>query len=331
MDYKLLGKTGVKVSSLCFGTMSFGGGADEKDSRAMFNQCREAGINFFDCADIYAGGRSEEILGKLIADCRDQVVITSKVYFSTGEGVNDGGASRYHIRRAVEASLKRLNTDYIDLYFVHRFDDATPLEETLSVLNDLVRQGKVLYLGASNFAAWQVAKALGISKQNTWARFECIQPMYNLVKRQAEVELLPMAISEQVGVISYSPLGGGLLTGKYSQDKKPASGRLMENDMYKVRYGAAEVYDIAERFTALAQEENLHPVSLAVSWAGAHEGITAPIIGARNAEQLKPAIASLDIDMSPELYERISELSPKPAVATDRNEEAEGLLYNARK
>ena len=331
MNYKLLGKTGVQVSSLCFGTMSFGGIADEKESQLMFNQCRDAGINFFDCADVYAGGKSEEILGKLIADCRDQVVITSKVYFNTGKGVNDRGASRYHIRRAVEASLKRLNTDYIDLYFIHRFDDNTPLEETLSTLNDLVRQGKVLYIGASNYAAWQVAKALGISQQHAWARFECIQPMYNLVKRQAEVEILPMAISEQVGVISYSPLGGGLLTGKYGADKRPASGRLMENDMYKVRYGADEVYAIAEQFTAFAQQEDLHPVSLAIAWVNAHEGITAPIIGARNTEQLKPAIESLDIDMSPELYKKISALSPQPGVATDRNEEIEGFFYKGKK
>jgi aryl-alcohol dehydrogenase-like predicted oxidoreductase len=331
MQYRFLGRTGVKVSSLCFGTMSFGGIADEKVSQAMFRQCREAGINFFDCANVYEKGRSEEILGQLIADCRDEVVITSKVYFNTGEGVNDGGASRYHIVRAVEASLKRLDTDYIDLYFIHRFDDTTPLEETLSVLNDMVRQGKVLYLGASNFAAWQVAKALGISREKAWARFECIQPMYNLVKRQAEVELLPMAVSEEVGVISYSPLGGGLLTGKYGRKRRPAAGRLMENQMYQVRYGAEADYAIAEEFTQLAQDLNLHPVSLAIAWVQAREGITAPIIGARNTEQLAPAIASLDIEMTPALYQQISALSPAPPVATDRNEEATDFNYGIRR
>ncbi len=331
MEYRLLGKTGVKVSSLCFGTMSFGGIADEKMSAAMFDQCREAGINFFDCANVYEGGKSEEILGRLIADCRDQVVITSKVYFNMGDGVNDGGSSRYHIVRAVEGSLKRLNTDYIDLYFIHRFDDTTPLEETLSVLNDLVRQGKVLYIGASNYAAWQVAKALGISRQNAWARFECIQPMYNLVKRQAEVELLPMAISEQVGVIPYSPLGGGLLTGKYGIKKRPESGRLMESKMYKLRYAAQEVYEIAERFVAFAKEHDFNPVSLAIAWVNAHKGVTAPIIGARNTDQLAPALASMDIDMTPELYEQISHLSPKPPVATDRNEEEGEYRFKVRK
>lgn len=331
MDYRLLGKTGVKVSSLCFGTMSFGDIADEKVSGEMFHQCRDAGINFFDCANVYAKGRSEEILGRLIADCRDQVVITSKVYFNTGAGVNDGGASRYHIVRAVEASLKRLNTDYIDLYFIHRFDEITPLEETLRVLNDLVRQGKVLYIGASNYAAWQVAKALGISQRHAWARFECIQPMYNLVKRQAEVELLPMSISEQVGVISYSPLGGGLLTGKYSLDQRPESGRLVKNDMYRARYAAEEVFRIAESFTQLAQELEVSPVSLAIAWVRATKGITAPIIGARNTEQLSPAIASLDIDLTPDIYERISALSPKPPVATDRNEEDSSHAFRIRK
>ncbi len=331
MEYKIVGKTGMKVSPLCFGTMSFEGIADEKTSMAMFNHCRDAGVNFFDCADVYAGGRSEEILGKLIADCRDQVVITSKVYFNTGKGVNDGGASRYHIIRAVEASLKRLNTDYIDVYFIHRFDDTTPLEETLSVLNDLVRQGKILYLGASNYAAWQVAKALGISKQHAWARFECIQPMYNLVKRQAEVEILPMAISEQVGVISYSPLGGGLLSGKYGVKQKPSSGRLVDNEMYKVRYGEQGLYAIAEQFATLAKEVNIHPVSLAIAWVNAHKGITAPIIGARNIAQLQPALDSLDVQMTPELYDKIARLSPNPPPATDRNEEQGNTKYGVRK
>lgn len=330
MQYSFLGRTGVKVSNLCFGTMSFGDIADEQMSARMFHQCREAGINFFDCANVYAKGRSEEILGQLIADCRDQVVITSKVYFPTGDGINDGGASRYHIVRAVEASLKRLNTDYIDLYFIHHFDDTTPLEETLSVLNDLVRQGKILYIGASNYAAWQVAKALGISRRHAWARFECIQPMYNLVKRQAEVELLPMAISEQVGVISYSPLGGGLLTGKYAGSEKPKSGRLLESEMYKRRYEDRSHYEIAEQFTALAHEIGVHPVSLAVAWVGAHPGVTAPIIGARNGEQLAPALAAVEVDLSEELYQRISALSPTPPLATDRHEEATDFVAKLR-
>jgi aryl-alcohol dehydrogenase-like predicted oxidoreductase len=321
MNYKPLGKTGVSVSTLCFGTMSFGGDADEPTSAALFNRCREAGINFFDCANGYAGGRSEEILGRLIAPCRDEVVITSKVYFPTGTDINAKGASRRHIRAAVEASLRRLNTDYLDVYFIHHFDDATPIEETVRALDDLVRAGKILYPAASNFAAWQVAKALGISAKQGWARFECIQPMYNLTKRQAEVELLPMAQSEQVGVISYSPLGGGLLSGKYGAGRRPDSGRLLENKMYQTRYGDELYYDVAERFTGFARERGFHPASLAVAWVASHPAITAPIIGARSLAQLEDSLKALDIAMTPELRAEVSALSPEPPPATDRNEE----------
>jgi aryl-alcohol dehydrogenase-like predicted oxidoreductase len=321
MEYKLLGNTGVKVSALCFGTMSFGGDADEKTSAAMFNHCREVGINFFDCADVYAGGRSEEILGRLIADCRDEVIITSKVYGSTGPDINASGASRRHIRAAVEASLKRLNTDYIDIYFLHHFDDNTLLEETIRALDDLVRAGKILYPAASNFAAWQVAKALGISAKEGWARFECIQPMYSLVKRQAEVELYPLAQSENLGVIPYSPLGAGLLTGKYGVTSRPDSGRLVENQMYQTRYGDSLYYDVAERFVSFARERNLEPASLAVAWVASHPAVTAPIIGARNLDQLAGSLKSLEIEMTPELRAEISALSPEPPPATDRTEE----------
>ena len=331
MEYKTLGRTGVKVSQLCMGTMSFGGIADEAMSKNMFNQCRDAGINFFDCADVYEKGRSEEILGKLIKECRHEMVITSKVYFNSGVGVNGAGANRYHIMRAIEASLSRLGTDFIDLYFIHRFDDITPLEETLMALNDLVRQGKILYLGASNFAAWQVAKALGISARKHLARFECIQPMYNLVKRQAEVELLPMAVSEQLGVIPYSPLGGGLLTGKYGKDKRPDSGRLVDNKMYKVRYQDSQMYEVVDAFNTLADELNVHPASLAIARVGETPGVTAPIIGARNNEQLQASLEAVNINMDQELYQRIAALSITPPPATDRNEEVSDHNYGLRR
>ena len=321
MEYKLLGNTGVKVSTLCFGTMSFGSTADEETSAAMFNRCRDVGINFFDCANVYAEGRSEEILGDLIADCRDELVITTKVFGSTGPDINAGGLSRRHIQNAVEASLKRLKTDYIDVYFLHKFDEDTPIEETLRTLDDLVKAGKILYPAASNFAAWQIAKALGISAKESLARFECIQPMYNLVKRQAEVEILPMAESENLGVIPYSPLGGGLLTGKYGTDKRPDAGRLVESEAYQTRYGVPGYYEVAEQFTNFAQERNLAPASLAVAWVASHPAITAPIIGARNLEQLDSSLKSLDIDMTPELRAEISALSPEPPPATDRLEE----------
>ena len=240
------------------------------------------------------------------------------------------GASRYHIVRALEGSLKRLNTDYIDLYFIHRFDDRTPIEETLRALDDLVRQGKILYIGASNFAAWQVAKANGIADKMGWTRFSCLQPMYNLVKRQAESEILPMAESEKIGVISYSPLGGGLLSGKYSDTTKPDSGRLLENKMYQFRYGDRWMYETAGAFTGLAHELGIHPASLAIAWTGAHPGITAPIIGARNLEQLKPCLDATNVEMTEELWTRISNLSYTPATATDRNEETSSHNYGLR-
>ncbi len=330
MEYRFLGNTGVRVSELCYGTMSFGGDADEAMSAKLYSTCRDAGINFFDCADVYAGGASERILGTLMAGERDELVITSKVYFPTSEGPNSRGSSRYHIVRAVEGSLKRLNTDRIDLYFLHRFDDVTPLEESLRALDDLVRSGKVLYLGVSNFAAWQVAKANGIAALHALAPIACLQPMYNLVKRQAEVEILPMAASEKLGVISYSPLGGGLLSGKYSTTSRPDAGRLVENEMYQTRYGGREVFEAAEEFTALAQELGVHPASLALRWVSSHPSITAPIAGARNTDQLSAALASVDIPMDHELRARISAITPAPSPATDRSEETEGVSYGAR-
>ncbi len=330
MEYKVLGNTGVKVSPLCFGTMSFGGIADEETSAAMFRRCREVGINFFDCANVYQRGRAEEILGQLIADCREEVVITSKVYFPMSEDVNARGATRYHIMRAVEDSLRRLGTDRIDVYFIHRFDDVTPLEETLRALDDLVRQGKILYPAASNFAAWQVEKALGLSALEGWAPFEVLQPMYNLVKRQAEVEILPMARAENLGVIPYSPLGGGLLTGKYGPDKQPEKGRLVENKMYQVRYGADWVYKVAQAFVDFARVRGYDPVALAVAWVESQPAVTAPIIGARNVAQLEGSLRALEIEMTPELRAEISALSPDPPPATDRNEEQTQHNYGVR-
>ena len=320
MIYRTVGRTGVRVSSLCFGTMSFGDSADETESARMFGRCLDTGVNFFDTADVYAGGRSEEILGRLMADRRDDLVITSKVFGRTGEDVNAGGLSRRHITRAVERSLKRLNTDRLEFYFVHQFDADTPVEETLCALDDLVRRGLILYPAVSNWAAWQIMKALGVSAREHLARFELIQPMYNLAKRQAEVEILPLARSEQVGVIPYSPLGGGLLTGKYGRDK-PGRGRLVENRMYAKRYGDAKYSEIAERFTAYARDRDVHPVTLAVAWVGSHPAVTAPIIGARDAEQLEPSLAAASFAMTPAMRDEVTALSPAVAPAHDRSEE----------
>jgi aryl-alcohol dehydrogenase-like predicted oxidoreductase len=330
MTYKFLGRTGVKVSTIAYGTMSFGGDADEAASRALFEACRTAGVNHFDCADLYAGGRSEEILGRLIKDCREEVIITSKAYFATSKDVNAMGASRRHIQYAVEASLRRLATDRIDIYYIHRFDDRTPLEETLRALDDLVRGGKVVYLGASNFAAWQVAKALGISAKEGLAPFACLQPMYNLVKRQAESEILPMALAEGLGVFPYSPLGGGLLSGKYGAARRPEAGRLVSNKIYATRYGEALNYEVAERFAAFAQERGFHPASLAVAWVASHPAVTAPLVGARDTAQLAPLLAAADVAMTPELRAEIAGLSPEPAPATDRSEERTGFNFGVR-
>ena len=321
MDLTWLGRSGVQVSRLCFGTMSFGGDAEEAEAAKMYAACRDAGINFFDCADVYNGGRAEEILGRLIAGERDRLVVTSKCAVPTSDDPNDRGASRRHILRAVEASLRRLKTDRLDLLFMHRWDPETPLEETLRALEDLVRDGKTLYLGASNYAAWQIAKALGIAARHGWSRLEVIQPMYNLVKRQAEVELLPLARAEGLGVITYSPVGGGLLSGKYGADKRAETGRLASNREYIGRYSEAWVYDTAGAFTALAESRGCHPVSLAVAWVAAHPDVTCPIIGARSLEQLRPSLEALSIDMTAELRAEISELSRRPPPATDRLEE----------
>ena len=329
-SHRYLGNTGAKVSPLCMGTMMFGGDADHETSAALFRRCREAGINVFDCANVYEDGRSEEILGDLVADCRDEVVLTTKAYFPTDDDPNARGASRYHLVRAVENSLRRLGTDRIDVFFVHRFDEQTGLAETLRALDDLVRQGKVLYLGASNFAAWQVMKALGRQRAEGWTPFHVIQPMYNLTKRQAEVELLPLAESENLGVLSYSPLGGGLLTGKYGIDRKPNEGRLVENPMYQTRYGADVHYEVADRFTTFAEEHGYDPAALAVAWVAHHPAVTAPIIGARTVDQLEGSLAALDVDMSADLRAEISALSPAPPPATDRVEERSEHTYGNR-
>ncbi|NOV03736.1 aldo/keto reductase [Paenibacillus planticolens] len=322
MKYKTVGKTGIQVSELCFGTMSFGGNADKETSKQLFHRCLDKGINFFDTADVYSSGAAEEILGELMEGRRDELVLTSKAGFPFGSDLNARGASRRHLFLSVEQSLKRLRTDRIEFYFIHRFDSLTSIEETVRALDDLRRQGKILYPAVSNWAAWQIAKALGISAKEGLAGFELIQPMYNLVKRQAEVEILPLAESEKLGVISYSPLGGGLLTGKYGIGKKPATGRLVDQSNYTKRYGDEAYYDIAERFAAYSREKDIHPATLAVAWVLSNPAITAPIIGARSVEQLEPSLAAVDLNFTNEWRKEVTALSIDPPIATDRSEEA---------
>lgn len=318
MKFKPLGRTGVQVSELCLGTMSFGGDADETTSAALYKACRDAGINFYDCADQYNKGRSEEILGALMKGEREDLVITTKCYNPAREDINARGTSRRHVTRAVEASLKRLQTDRIDVLFLHQFDARTPIDESVRALEDMVRSGKVLYPAISNWSAWQTQKAVDLQEKNHWARLQVIQPMYNLVKRQAEVELLPMAAENGIGVIPYSPAGAGVLSGKYAGD---ASGRIKSNKMYAARYGEPWIYEVADKFVAFCKARGMHPVSAAVAWVGAHPAVTAPIIGARSVAQLQASLDSVKIDMTQALREEISALSRTPPPATDRLEE----------
>ena len=320
MKYKVLGKTGLKVSSLCLGTMTFGDGADRAASKKIYSLARDKGINIFDCANVYANGESERILGKLIHGHRDQTILATKAFFPTSKKINDRGSSRFHLTKALEGSLMRLGTDYVDIYYLHNFDENTTLEESLSTLNDFVRQGKVLYLGLSNFAAWQVMKAIAISEYRNYASITCIQPMYNLLKRQCETEILPMAKHEAIGVFSYSPLAGGLLTGKYLS-KKEDTGRFDTNEMYQNRYQDAINKKSVKAFVNFANQNRYNPISLAIAWTGGHSAISAPIVGARNVEQLIPALDSLDIKMTMELRNTISGFTPNPAPANDRSEE----------
>ncbi len=322
MKFKPLGRTGVQVSELCFGTMSFGGDADEATSATMYKACRDAGINFFDSADQYSKGKSEEILGRLMKGHRDDLVITTKCFNPTGEDVNARGTSRRHIVRAVEASLKRLQTDRVEIYFLHHYDKRTPLEESVRALEDLVRSGKVLYPAVSNWSAWQTQRAVDLQERHDYARLQLIQPMYSLVKRQAEVELLPMAQANGIGVIPYSPAAAGLLSGKYSgKEGAKAAGRLKANKMYEARYGEDWAFETADKFVALCKSKGLHPVSTAVAWVAAHPAITAPIVGARNLDQLQDSLNSVRIEMTSELRAEITALSRTPAPATDRLEE----------
>lgn len=320
IKYKPLGRSGIQVSELCFGTMSFGGRADKTTSKEMYRACRERGINFFDCANVYQKGVAEEYLGEFIRDERHDVVITTKGGSPMSTAANGSGCGRKHLVQSLHDSLKRLQTDYVDLYFIHRFDPFTPMEEVLRTLDDFVSQGKVLSVGVSNYAAWQIAKMLGLGNVHDLTSLHCIQPMYNIAKRQAEVELLPLAKEENLGVISYSPLGGGLLTGRYVEGSKPF-GRLVENKRYQLRYGGEFYKKLATDFTQLAKQRGVSPVSLAVAWVASNPAITAPIIGAADVNQLRDSLASLEVKVDARLKEEIDGISPLPPPATDRSEE----------
>lgn len=313
-----LGRTGIRVSNLCFGTMSFGSYADADTARALYETCREAGVNFFDCANSYAGGgRAEVILGDCIRNDRDHVVIASKVCRPMSKDMNGTGLSRLHIMREVEASLKRLGTDRIDIYFAHHYDPFTRVEETLRTFEDLRRAGKILYAGVSNWSAWRIADALGVSAREGLVAFDVVQPMYNLVKRQAEFELFPLAIAKGLAVMVFSPLASGLLTRANADPDGQRRGRLAE-PRYLKRYEDRRNFEIAAEFCAVADEVGVDPAMLAVAWAASHPAVTAPIIGAEAVAELQNYFEAARFAMTPALRDRISALAPRPDYEVER-------------
>jgi aryl-alcohol dehydrogenase-like predicted oxidoreductase len=289
VELRPLGRTGIRVSELCLGAMTFGREADEATSSSMLDRFLDAGGNFVDTADVYSDGVSEQITGRALGAKRANVVLATKVRFPTGPGPNDVGLSRRHVRLGVEASLRRLNTDWIDLYQVHCWDERTPLEETLSTLDDLVHEGKVRYVGASNFAAWQLAKSIGVSALHGWEAFASLQPEYSLITRDIERELLPLCRVEQLAVLPWSPLAGGILTGKYRPGEDlPAGTRGAGTEepitfTYRLDDRAWRVVDAVRKVAATTGKSE---AQVALNWVVNQPGVTAPIIGARNKAQL---------------------------------------------
>lgn len=322
MKYKNLGRTGVKVSELCLGTMIFGQQVEEETAVKIVRRAIEGGINFIDTADVYVNGRSEEIVGKAIEGMRDQIVLATKVRSRTGTGPNDEGLSRKHIMHNFEASLKRLGTDYIDLYQLHRPDASTPLNETLTTLNDLVRDGKVRYIGCSNFHSWQLEKALRISEVNRLESFVTVQPRYNVMDRDIEQELLPLCADEGIGVIPYSPLAGGFLTGKYrAGEPAPAGSRGQLRPETVTRYLNARSQRILEELGKISEETKMTMSQISLAWLMANPVVTSPIVGASRLEQLEENLGVLDHTLSAEALKRISEAS-KPDWLREEEEQA---------
>jgi aryl-alcohol dehydrogenase (NADP+) len=308
MKTRRMGRTGLKVSEICLGTMTFGHQCDEATSFAILDKAAERGVTFLDTADAYpvppqpeTYGRTEEILGKWLRGRRDRFVVATKCRLRVGPGPNDEGLSRRHVLKACDDSLRRLGTDYIDLYQAHAPDPDTPQEETLRAFDDLVRQGKVRYVGCSNYAAWQVALGLGISERLGLARFDCVQPRYNLLYREAESELLPLCRDQGVGVIAYNPLAGGMLSGKYqSVEALPAGGRFTlgkTGELYRERYWHQAHLKAVEHLRGHFEPRGKSLVSVAVAWVLAQPGITAAIVGASRPEQLDASLAAVDVTL----------------------------------
>ncbi len=309
MQYKRLGRTGLKVSEVCLGCMTFGEQADEEESQLIVDRAWEAGVNFFDTADAYTETRSETILGNILKGRRHSAIVATKVFGRVGPDQNDQGLSRKHIMDAVDNSLRRLQTDYIDLYQVHRWDPETPIEETVRALDDLVRAGKVRYVGCSNFAAWQLCKALWISDVQGLARFDSIQPRYNMLSRDIETELLPLCESEGVGVLVYNPLAGGLLTGKHVQGQEPAPNtRFSLRRFYMDRYWSDSNFEAVERFRSIAEQGDKSMVHLAVGWTLANPTVTSAIVGISALDQLAENLKAAEQPLTAEELEACSVL-----------------------
>jgi aryl-alcohol dehydrogenase-like predicted oxidoreductase len=310
MSITITSPDGTPASRFAFGTMQFGDAADETASRAMFDACLDAGITHFDTAHLYTGGASETLLGRFAAPHRDRLVIATKAGYS-------GGAGAANIRAQFDLSRQRLGMDHVDILYLHRFDPETPLEETMECFAELRARGQISHVGLSNFAAWQVMKAACIGARLDLP-ISILQPMYSLVKRQAEVEILPMAASEGMVVAGYSPLAGGLLTGKYARGE---TGRLTGNERYAIRYGQDWMQDATAALVAIAAELGTDPATLAVAWAAGHPAAPVPLISGRSAEQIAPSLAAMTFEMDDALYARLAALTPAPPPATDRTEE----------
>ena len=320
MEITRLGRSGLKVSRICLGTMTFGSGADEATSFALMDRFAELEGTFLDTANVYNAGLSEEIVGRWIKErgVRDQIVLATKVYGTTGPGPNEGGLSRIHIHRAVEASLRRLQTDVIDLYQIHRWDSESPPEETLEALNDLVRQGKVRYIGCSNLKGWHITRYLALAEQHHWPRFVSIQPLYSALNRSIENEVLPVCANEGLGVIPYNPLAGGVLTGKYKRGQPlPEDTRLSDSEIYRQRYYTDTTFDIVEAFVDTAAAHSVTPAQLALAWVLAEPRITSPIIGARNLRQLDDTLGRLDFRLTAAERDDIPSMLPGRWVGKD--------------
>lgn len=319
MNYRFLGRTGLKVSELCLGTMTFGREheASEAESHEMLARFVDAGGNFLDTADVYSRGVSEEILGNwLTGQERDAFVVATKVRFPMGDDPNEVGLSRKHIMRSVERSLRRLKTDYIDLYQVHGWDKQTPLEETLSTLDELVKRGWVRYLGVSNFTGWQLQKALDLSKQHGWEPFVCLQPQYNLLCRSTEWELIPVSLNEGLGVIPWSPLRGGWLSGKFRRGMEaPLEGsriKRAEEQGWSESWSAYNneyTWRVIDALLEVAEEAEKSPAQVAINWLLQRPGVTSPIIGARTFQQLDDNLGAIGWDLTSEQVHKLNQAS----------------------